>query len=126
MPVEIQVPEMGESVVEATIARWLKKEGEPVSPGEGLVELETDKANQELPAVSAGILERILKQEGETVHPRDVLGLIAPGDAKGEERRAEGEAEGGKGEEASAEGEEARGKGGRPLGTARVESEETK
>lgn len=80
MPVEIQVPEMGESVVEATIARWLKKEGEPVSPGEGLVELETDKANLPLEASSAGVLERILKQEGETVHPNDVLGLIAPGD----------------------------------------------
>src|SRR5437867_7302013 len=81
MPVEIRVPEAGESVVEATVARWLKKEGDPVSPGEGIVELETDKANQDVPAENAGVLERILRQEGETVHPGEVLGLIAPGEA---------------------------------------------
>src|SRR5437868_15362735 len=78
MPVEVRVPAMGESVVEATIGRWLKQEGEPVTVGEALVELETDKVNTELPADDSGVLERILRREGETVKPGDVLGTIAP------------------------------------------------
>src|SRR5437764_11912546 len=77
MPVEIRVPTLGESVVEATVGRWLKQVGEPVSLGEPLVELETDKVNTELPADEAGILESILRREGETVKPGDALGVIA-------------------------------------------------
>jgi 2-oxoglutarate dehydrogenase E2 component (dihydrolipoamide succinyltransferase) len=81
MAVEIRVPTLGESVLEATIGRWLKQEGEPVAIGEPLVELETDKVNTELPADDSGVLERIMHQEGETVRPGDVLGLIAAGPA---------------------------------------------
>ncbi len=77
MPVEIRVPSMGESISEATIVRWLKKEGEMVAPGDELVELETDKANNSIEAQSAGTLDKIVRQEGETVSVNDVLGMIA-------------------------------------------------
>src|SRR5205085_4149730 len=77
MPVEIRVPTLGESILEATIGRWLKQVGERVNLGEPLVELETDKVNTELPADEAGILESILRREGETVKPGDALGVIA-------------------------------------------------
>jgi len=81
MPIQIQVPNLGESVVEATVGRWLKAEGDPVALGEPLVELETDKVNTELSADAGGVLERILTPEGKTVHPGDVLGTIAEGTA---------------------------------------------
>lgn len=77
MPIEIRVPMLAESVVEATVGRWLKKEGEHVSTGEPVVELETDKVNAEVPADQSGVLEKILRQEGETVRPGDVLGILA-------------------------------------------------
>lgn len=75
---DITVPDMGESVVEATVARWIKQEGDPVSPGEALVELETDKINLEVGAQQAGVLEKILRQPGESVAVGDVLGRISP------------------------------------------------
>ena len=52
----IQVPALGESIVEGTIARWLKNEGDAVQKGDALVELETDKINVEVPAPAAGVL----------------------------------------------------------------------
>jgi len=76
MAVEIVVPELGESIVEATVSRWLKRQGEPVSLGEAVVELETDKVNLEVPAAQAGILASIKRQEGEDVRIGDVLGVI--------------------------------------------------
>ncbi|MBI3950130.1 MAG: 2-oxoglutarate dehydrogenase complex dihydrolipoyllysine-residue succinyltransferase [Acidobacteria bacterium] len=76
MPVNIVVPELGESVVEATVARWLKKEGDPVAVGETLVELETDKVNLEVGVERAGVLARIERKEGEDVKIGDVLGVI--------------------------------------------------
>lgn len=76
MTVEIVVPEMGESVLEATVTAWLKKEGEYVHVGDVLVELETDKVNLEVGAKSAGSLAKINVQEGEDVKVGDVLGLI--------------------------------------------------
>ncbi len=81
MAVNIVVPEMGESIVDARIARWLKKEGEPVSVGEPLVELETDKIDVEVPAPKNGILERIAQAEGADVKIGEVLGTIAEGQA---------------------------------------------
>lgn len=75
------MPEFGESVIDATVGRWLKHEGEQVAVGEELVELETEKVNQVLSADEAGVVERILKPEGETVHPGDVLAVIAPAGA---------------------------------------------
>ncbi len=79
MPVEIRVPSVGESVSEATVLRWLKQVGEPVAAGEDVVELETDKANTAVSAESAGVLESILRQEGDTVGINEVLGLISEG-----------------------------------------------
>ncbi len=76
MAVEIVVPELGESIVEATVSRWLKQQGEPVSLGEAVVELETDKVNLEVPAAQAGILVSIKRLAGEDVQIGDVLGVI--------------------------------------------------
>jgi 2-oxoglutarate dehydrogenase E2 component (dihydrolipoamide succinyltransferase) len=79
MPVEIRVPALGESVVEATVAAWRKREGEAVAQGEVVVELETDKVNLEVAAEQGGILQKIVKQQGETVGIGDVLAVIAEG-----------------------------------------------
>lgn len=76
MPVEIRVPSMGESIIEATVVRWLKKEGETFATGDELVELETDKANNSFEAEYGGVLEKIVRKEGETVHVNDVLALV--------------------------------------------------
>lgn len=81
MPTKIVVPALGESVVEATVARWLKKEGEPVSAGETLVELETDKVNLEVGTEKSGVLSRIEKQSGEDVRVGDTLALVEEGAA---------------------------------------------
>ncbi|TGL64905.1 2-oxoglutarate dehydrogenase complex dihydrolipoyllysine-residue succinyltransferase [Leptospira sarikeiensis] len=78
MSIEIKVPEMGESITEATIANWVKKEGERVEQDEVLVELETDKVTMEVPAPSAGVLQKINKKPGETVKIKEVIGLIDP------------------------------------------------
>ena len=80
MAVEIHVPELGESVADATVGRWLKQEGEAVKSGEPLVELETDKINFEVEAEQDGVLEAIAKGEGETVNVGEVIGTIGEGD----------------------------------------------
>ena len=76
MTVEVLVPELGESVLEATVTSWLKKEGEFVNVGDVLVELETDKVNLEVGAKSPGKLTTIKVQEGEDVKVGEVLALI--------------------------------------------------
>jgi 2-oxoglutarate dehydrogenase E2 component (dihydrolipoamide succinyltransferase) len=76
MAVEIKVPELGESVIEATVGRWLKKEGDSVKVGEAVVEIETDKVNLEVGAEKAGVLVRILRKEGEDVKVGDALGVV--------------------------------------------------
>ena len=83
MAVEIHVPELGESVADATVGRWLKQEGEAVKSGEALVELETDKINFEVEAEQDGVLESISKGEGETVGVGEVIGTIGEGEADG-------------------------------------------
>jgi 2-oxoglutarate dehydrogenase E2 component (dihydrolipoamide succinyltransferase) len=79
MPVEVRVPTLGESVVEATVGSWLKREGDQVEAGESLVQLETEKVNLDVAADQAGVLGKIAAQEGATVHPGDVLGTIQEG-----------------------------------------------
>ena len=79
MPVEIHVPELGESVTEATVGKWLKSEGDAVEAGEPLVELETDKINFEVEAEQDGVLESIAKGEGEDVGVGEVIGTIGEG-----------------------------------------------
>jgi 2-oxoglutarate dehydrogenase E2 component (dihydrolipoamide succinyltransferase) len=75
----IKVPPLGESIVEATISRWLKNEGDAVAPGESVVELETDKITVDVPAMSNGVLKKRLKNEGDVVHIDDLLAEIEEG-----------------------------------------------
>ncbi|GCE12733.1 2-oxoglutarate dehydrogenase complex dihydrolipoyllysine-residue succinyltransferase [Tengunoibacter tsumagoiensis] len=83
MSVEIHVPTLGESIVDATVASWLKQEGDAVQRGDALVELETDKINVEVNAEQDGVLQQIVKQAGEVVEVGAVLGIIgAEGGAK--------------------------------------------
>jgi 2-oxoglutarate dehydrogenase E2 component (dihydrolipoamide succinyltransferase) len=81
MSKEIKVPTLGESVTEATIAKWFKKEGDAVKADEPLVELETDKVTVEVPAPASGKLEKIVVQAGSTVAVGTLLGSIAEGAA---------------------------------------------
>jgi 2-oxoglutarate dehydrogenase E2 component (dihydrolipoamide succinyltransferase) len=94
---EIHVPELGESVADATVGRWLKQEGEAVKSGDPLVELETDKINFEVEAEQDGVLESISKDEGETVNVGEVIGTIGEGGEAGDgaapEQKAEEEQE---------------------------------
>lgn len=92
MAIEITVPELGESVLEATVSRWLKKEGDSVSVGEVLVELETDKVNLEVGAKGAGVLQKIEAGEGADVKVGDVLGRIdeKASPEQGTEKKEEG------------------------------------
>jgi 2-oxoglutarate dehydrogenase E2 component (dihydrolipoamide succinyltransferase) len=76
MPANIVVPEVGESIVDARIAKWLRKEGDRVSAGDPLVELETDKIDLEVGAPAAGVLSRIDRKDGEDVKVGEVLGVI--------------------------------------------------
>ena len=85
MAIKIVVPELGESVLEATVSRWLKKEGDFVNVGDVLVELETDKVNLEVGSKGAGILQQIAATEGKDVKVGDVLGMI---DEKAEQPKA--------------------------------------
>jgi 2-oxoglutarate dehydrogenase E2 component (dihydrolipoamide succinyltransferase) len=78
---DILVPTLGESVTSATVARWLKKAGEPVAADEPLVELETDKVTVEVNAPAAGVLASIAAAEGTEVAVGAVLGSVAPGHA---------------------------------------------
>jgi 2-oxoglutarate dehydrogenase E2 component (dihydrolipoamide succinyltransferase) len=78
---QIVVPQLGESVVEARVARWLKKVGDSVTPGEPVVELETDKIDLEVGADQAGVLTRIDRQEGDDVKVGELLAVVEPGAA---------------------------------------------
>ena len=76
MAIKIKVPEMGESVIEATVSFWHKKEGDYVNVGEVLVELETDKVNLEVGAKNSGVLTSIKADEGDNVKVGDVLAEV--------------------------------------------------
>ena len=98
MSANVVVPEVGESIVDARVAKWLKKEGDTVSAGEPLVELETDKIDLEVSAPKAGVLGKIAHADGADVKVGDVLAVIEDGGraaedgkqaAEGGERRSE-------------------------------------
>src|SRR6266849_1770276 len=72
----IKVPPLGESIVEATVSRWLKKEGDVVAAGDTLVDLETDKITVEVPALKPGVLAKRARNEGDVVNVDDVLGEL--------------------------------------------------
>jgi 2-oxoglutarate dehydrogenase E2 component (dihydrolipoamide succinyltransferase) len=76
MPANIVVPEVGESIVDARVAKWLRQEGETVAVGDPLVELETDKIDLEVAAPQGGVLKRIERKDGDDVKVGEVLGVI--------------------------------------------------
>jgi pyruvate dehydrogenase E2 component (dihydrolipoamide acetyltransferase) len=83
MAVEILMPELGESVHEGTVSRWLKKEGEFVKEDEPVVEIMTDKVNTELPSPASGVLTKILIPEGANVEVFAAMGVIEEGETAG-------------------------------------------
>ena len=82
MSEKILVPELGESITEATVSKWLKSKGDKVTADEAIVELETDKVNLEVPAPVSGLLTEVNWKDGDTVEVGAVLGLISNGDVK--------------------------------------------
>src|SRR5687767_2419074 len=77
--VEMKMPKMGESVAEATIIRWLKKEGDPVEADESVLEIATDKVDSEVPSSVSGIMGKRLFNEGDVVQVGSVIAIINTG-----------------------------------------------
>ena len=77
MPTDIIMPQMGESIVEGTITKWLKKPGDKIQRDEPLFEISTDKVDAEIPAPASGVLQEIKVAEGTTVNVNTVVGTIA-------------------------------------------------
>jgi 2-oxoglutarate dehydrogenase E2 component (dihydrolipoamide succinyltransferase) len=82
MKVEMVMPQMGESLAEGTIVKWLKKEGEKVERDETILEISTDKVDSEIPAPAGGVLEKILVPEGETVNVGTVIAILETEEAE--------------------------------------------
>src|SRR5690348_11830448 len=76
MPTKVIMPQLGESVVEGTVSKWLKREGDPVQAFEPLLEISTDKVDSEISAAADGVLLKIYVPEGETVARGTVLAII--------------------------------------------------
>ena len=102
MATEIRVPTLGESVSEATIGKWFKKVGDTIAADEPLVELETDKVTIEVPAPAAGTLSEITANEGDSVEPGALLGMIGSAGAAASAPAAAPQAEAPKAEPAKA------------------------
>src|SRR5262245_28110858 len=85
MPTDVVMPQMGESIAEGTIVRWIKKVGDTVDRDEPLFEISTDKVDAEIPSPAAGVVSEIRAQEGETVAVNSVVAVIG---AAGEAKRA--------------------------------------
>src|SRR5437016_5797599 len=81
--IDVVMPQMGESIVEGTLTKWLKKKGEHVERDEPLFEISTDKVDTEIPAPAAGTLSEVLVEEGATVGINTVVARIADGTADG-------------------------------------------
>ena len=77
MSEKILVPVLGESIVEATVSKWLKSEGDAVEADEPIVELETDKVNLEVPSPASGVLDKIISKDGSVVEVGATLGSIS-------------------------------------------------
>ncbi len=84
---KILVPVLGESITEATVAKWLKKEGDTVEADEAIVELETDKVNLEVPSPIDGVLSEINSKDGETVEVGALLGVISQNGVQSSEKK---------------------------------------
>src|SRR5216683_2131541 len=79
MPTDIVMPQMGESIFEGTITKWLKKPGDKIQRDEPLFEISTDKVDAEIPAPASGVLQEIKVSEGNTVQVNTVVGVIGDG-----------------------------------------------
>src|ERR1700759_2008310 len=82
MPTDVVMPQMGESVVEGTITKWLKKPGDTVQRDEPLFEISTDKVDAEIPSPASGVLTEVKIAEGATVQINTVVGVIAEADSQ--------------------------------------------
>jgi 2-oxoglutarate dehydrogenase E2 component (dihydrolipoamide succinyltransferase) len=87
--IDVVMPQMGVSVSEGTITKWLKQEGDTIEADESLLEISTDKVDTEVPSPGAGVVQQILVQEGETVEVGTKLAVIAPAGAEAAEAPAE-------------------------------------
>ena len=81
MPIELKVPEVGESITEVMIGTWKKREGDAVAIDDAIVEIESDKATVELPAPAAGTIAKVLKASGATARVGEVIGYLEPAGA---------------------------------------------
>ena len=95
MATEIKMPQLGETVVEGTISKWLKKEGDSVEADEYIVEVSTDKVDSEVPSSASGVIQKILVQEGETVSVGTAIAVVGEGEASGDGAAAEAATSGG-------------------------------
>ena len=77
MPTDVIMPQMGESIFEGTLTKWLKKPGDKVQRDEPLFEISTDKVDAEIPAPASGVLQEIMVAEGNTVQVNTIVGTIA-------------------------------------------------
>src|SRR5258708_6297379 len=82
MAIDVTMPQMGESVVEGTITKWLVKEGDVVTEDQSLVEISTDKVDTEIPSPGAGRIAKIVAQEGQTLPVGATLAVIEPAGAE--------------------------------------------
>jgi 2-oxoglutarate dehydrogenase E2 component (dihydrolipoamide succinyltransferase) len=96
MSIEIKVPSMGESITEAYVGQWYKKEGESIDEDENLVELESEKATFDVPAPVAGVIEKILKKNGDTAEVGEVIGYIDDSKAGKKDKKKDKETDRGK------------------------------
>src|SRR5215813_501327 len=85
---KVIMPQMGESIFEGTITKWLKKAGDHVERDEPLFEISTDKVDSEIPAPASGVVKEILVKEGQTVQINTVVAVIGDGDMKAAEPAA--------------------------------------
>src|SRR5688572_33449153 len=76
MATEVKMPQMGESIYEGTVTKWLKKEGEPIKKDEPLYELSTDKVDTEIPSPVSGTLQKIVVQAGQKVPIHTVVAMV--------------------------------------------------
>src|SRR5436305_1376272 len=92
MPTDVVMPQMGESIFEGTITKWLKKPGDKVQRDEPLFEISTDKVDAEIPAPAAGVLREIKASEGSTVQVNTVVAVIGGAGAPAAEATSAGPA----------------------------------
>src|SRR5512138_3518329 len=90
MPTKVIMPQLGESVVEGTVTKWLKQEGESVQEMDALLEVNTDKVDTEIPSPAGGTLLKILVPEGETVRAGTIIAWIGKPDEAVPEHTTEG------------------------------------